>query len=97
MTLMNSCPLRLTGTNRVWCIRQLHLMKVLWWVPHHEICPALTSIPNPNIAVQVIEIKVDGAKFKSDRLFKLRRKALLSTSSQKFDLVIVVYGHQWKT
>ena len=31
---------RLTGTNRVWCIRQLNVMKVLWWDPDHQICPA---------------------------------------------------------
>ena len=31
---------RLTGTRRDWCVRQLSVMKVLWWDPNHEICPA---------------------------------------------------------
>ena len=31
---------RLSGKERVWCIRQLNVMKVMWWDPHHEICPA---------------------------------------------------------
>ena len=32
---------RLSGKERVWCIRQLNnVMNVLWWDPHHEICPA---------------------------------------------------------
>lgn len=32
---------RLSGKERVWCIRQLNnIMTVLWWDPHHEICPA---------------------------------------------------------
>ena len=31
---------RLTGINRVWCVRQLSVMKVLWWDPNHKICPA---------------------------------------------------------
>ena len=31
---------RLTGRKRVWCVRQLSVMKILWWDPNHEICPA---------------------------------------------------------
>lgn len=31
---------RLSGGERVWCIRESNVMKVLWWDPHHEICPA---------------------------------------------------------
>lgn len=31
---------RLTGKQRVWCIKQSNVMKVLWWDPSHEICPA---------------------------------------------------------
>ena len=31
---------RLTGSKRVWCVRQFSVMKVLWWDPNHEICPA---------------------------------------------------------
>lgn len=31
---------RLTGRERVWCVKQLSIMKVLWWDPNHEICPA---------------------------------------------------------
>lgn len=26
---------RLTGTNRVWCIKSGHIMRVLWWDPDH--------------------------------------------------------------
>lgn len=31
---------RLSGARRVWCVRQLSVMKVLWWDPNHEIRPA---------------------------------------------------------
>lgn len=31
---------RLTGRERVWCVKQLSVMKILWWDPDHEICPA---------------------------------------------------------
>lgn len=32
---------RITGENRVWCIRTGHIMRVLWWDPKHEVCPSL--------------------------------------------------------
>lgn len=32
--------LRLTGTQRVWGIRDRHVLKLLWWDPDHEICPS---------------------------------------------------------
>lgn len=32
--------LRVGGKPRVWGIRARHVLKVLWWDPHHEICPS---------------------------------------------------------
>jgi len=32
---------RLTGPNRVWCIQQRNLMRVLWWDPEHRVYPVL--------------------------------------------------------
>jgi hypothetical protein len=32
--------LRLTGPNRVWCVRSGHIMRVLWWDADHKICPS---------------------------------------------------------
>lgn len=32
---------RVTGKNRVWCIRERNIMSVLWWDPNHSVCPAL--------------------------------------------------------
>jgi hypothetical protein len=32
--------LRLTGIERVWAIRQLNVLNLLWWDPLHIICPA---------------------------------------------------------
>ena len=32
---------RVTGKNRVWCIRDRNIMRVLWWDPNHSVCPAL--------------------------------------------------------
>ncbi|MFO2764863.1 hypothetical protein SCM10_15685 [Legionella pneumophila serogroup 1] len=32
--------LRLNGKKRLWGIRQANVLRVLWWDPHHEICPA---------------------------------------------------------
>lgn len=31
--------LRLTGPNRVWCIRSGHIMRVLWWDEDHKVYP----------------------------------------------------------
>ena len=31
---------RLTGRNRVWCVQEANIMKILWWDPNHEICPS---------------------------------------------------------
>ncbi len=31
---------RLTGTNRVWCVRDRNIMRVLWWDPDHQVSPA---------------------------------------------------------
>jgi hypothetical protein len=30
---------RLTGTQRVWCIKGGEIMKILWWDPDHEVYP----------------------------------------------------------
>lgn len=32
---------RLNGPNRVWCIKQGSVMRVLWWDPDHLVCPSL--------------------------------------------------------
>lgn len=32
--------LRFTGKERLWGIRDRHVLKVLWWDPEHEICPS---------------------------------------------------------
>lgn len=32
--------LRLTGTNRLWCIKDDNVLRVLWWDPDHLVCPA---------------------------------------------------------
>lgn len=34
--------LRLTGTQRIWCIREggTNVMRVLWWDPDHRVCPS---------------------------------------------------------
>jgi len=32
--------LRLSGTERVWGIRELNVLNLLWWDPDHLICPA---------------------------------------------------------
>ena len=29
--------LRLTGTNRIWCIQDLNLLRVIWWDPDHQV------------------------------------------------------------
>jgi hypothetical protein len=31
--------LRLTGTMRVWGIRDRNILKILWWDPNHNVCP----------------------------------------------------------
>jgi hypothetical protein len=31
---------RITGKERVWCIRDMNIMRVLWWDPKHAICPS---------------------------------------------------------
>ena len=31
--------LRLTGPNRVWCIRSGHIMRVFWWDAEHQVYP----------------------------------------------------------
>jgi hypothetical protein len=31
--------LSLTGPNRVWCIRNGHIMRVLWWDENHQVYP----------------------------------------------------------
>lgn len=33
--------LRLSGTQRVWGIRDRHILRLLWWDPDHEICPSV--------------------------------------------------------
>jgi hypothetical protein len=32
--------LRLSGTERVWGIRELNVLSLLWWDPEHQICPS---------------------------------------------------------
>lgn len=32
--------LRLTGIIRVWGVKQENVLRLLWWDPHHEICPS---------------------------------------------------------
>lgn len=32
--------LRLRGKERLWGIRDRHILKVLWWDPKHQICPS---------------------------------------------------------
>lgn len=32
--------LRLSGTMRVWGIRERRIFRVLWWDPHHVVCPS---------------------------------------------------------
>ncbi len=32
--------LRLTGTERIWGIRDRNFLKVLWWDPNHKVCPS---------------------------------------------------------
>jgi hypothetical protein len=33
--------LRLTGAGRIWGMLEGPVMKILWWDPHHAICPSL--------------------------------------------------------
>ncbi len=32
--------LRLTGTNRIWGIKDVAILRILWWDPNHEVCPS---------------------------------------------------------
>lgn len=32
--------LRISGANRVWCIRDRNVLRVLWWDPEHLVCPS---------------------------------------------------------
>ncbi len=32
--------LRFTGKERLWGIRDRHILKVLWWDPEHKVCPS---------------------------------------------------------
>ncbi len=31
--------LRMTGTNRVWCVKSGHILRLLWWDQDHLVCP----------------------------------------------------------
>ena len=31
---------RVTGKERVWCVKARNIMRVLWWDPDHTVCPA---------------------------------------------------------
>lgn len=31
--------LRLTGDNRVWCAKNGHILRALWWDEKHQVCP----------------------------------------------------------
>lgn len=33
--------LRLSGTERLWGIRDGRVMRLLWWDPNHEVCPSV--------------------------------------------------------
>lgn len=33
--------LRISGRERIWCITDRNVMRVLWYDPRHEVCPAL--------------------------------------------------------
>ncbi|HSX03291.1 MAG TPA: hypothetical protein VLG76_01030 [Rhabdochlamydiaceae bacterium] len=33
--------LRLTGTKRIWGIKENNILWLLWWDPKHEICPSI--------------------------------------------------------
>lgn len=33
--------LRLTGRMRIWGIKDNNIFWILWWDPHHEVCPSL--------------------------------------------------------
>lgn len=33
--------LRLSGKERIWGIRDRHILKVLWWDPDHLVCPSI--------------------------------------------------------
>lgn len=33
--------LRVTGEKRIWGVRDVAILRLLWWDPHHEICPSL--------------------------------------------------------
>lgn len=32
---------RMNNKNRVWCIHQNNIMRVLWWDPDHLVCPSM--------------------------------------------------------
>ena len=32
--------LRIQGRERIWGIRDNHILRILWWDPNHEICPS---------------------------------------------------------
>lgn len=32
---------RVQGKERVWCIQDRHIMRILWWDPGHKVCPSL--------------------------------------------------------
>jgi hypothetical protein len=35
--------LRLTGPNRVWCVRDGHIMRVFWWDAEHQVYPTVVD------------------------------------------------------
>ena len=37
----NLFSFRLTGINRIFCIQDGNIMKVLWWDPDHMVCPSI--------------------------------------------------------
>jgi hypothetical protein len=38
--LENIVSLRLTGTQRIWGIRNGNILRILWWDPDHTVCPS---------------------------------------------------------
>ncbi len=35
--------LRIEGDNRVWGIKEGHILRLLWWDPDHQVCPSLKA------------------------------------------------------
>jgi hypothetical protein len=40
-TIEELYSLRLSGPERIWGIRECNVYSILWWDPHHQVCPSL--------------------------------------------------------